>query len=66
MAIDDMIRAAGNQLHARWFKPGGVTQMPENDLHPDGASTLFRVKLLEDRVAALEAIIRNPQNVRPR
>lgn len=61
--VDGQIAAAGSLLAQQWKNNPRAVQ-PENNLKPDTAQLQFRVKLLEDRMSALESWIR--QNVRSR
>jgi hypothetical protein len=56
--IDDQIAAAG-QLLAQSWKSNPRQVQPENVLKPDAAQLQFRIKLLEDRMEALERKLQN-------
>lgn len=65
--IDAQISAAASLLADQWRTNPRAVQ-PENNLKPDAAQLQFRIKILEDRVEALEAglqrILRNVGNSR--
>lgn len=53
--FSDNLRAAADALEREWQR--GIPQAPENDLHPEPAALAFRLKVLEDRISAIEKIL---------
>jgi hypothetical protein len=52
--VDQQLDAAASALARQWRESPRAVQ-PENNLKPDTAQLQFRIKILEDRVEALEA-----------
>jgi hypothetical protein len=55
--VDQQIAAVSSLLADQWKKNPRAVQ-PENNLKPDAAALQFRIKICEDRIEALEQLIR--------